>query len=81
MQESLSRLKYGPPYLAKVLFTIAMQAQAQKCRNKNVFLHNAVGPCACALVVIMPENKKLHYHNAMRGEEHCTLFPPFLTKC
>ena len=31
MHESLSRLKYDPPYFVKALFTLAMQAQAHKC--------------------------------------------------
>ena len=43
MHESLSRLKYGPPYLAKALFTLAMQTQAHKCRNKNLFLYHHGG--------------------------------------
>ena len=58
MHESLSRLKYGPPYLAKALFTLAMQAQAHKCRNKTLFLCIMVETCACACVVIMPRKQK-----------------------
>ena len=42
MHESQSRLKYGPPYLAKALFTLAMQAQAHKCRIKNLLLYVAL---------------------------------------
>ena len=58
MHESLSRFKYGPPYLAKALFTLAMQAKAHKCKNKNLFLYIVVETCACACVVIMPRKQK-----------------------
>ena len=58
MHESQSRLKYGPPYLAKALFTLAMQAQAHECRNKNVFLYIVVETSACACVVIMPRKQE-----------------------
>ena len=56
MHENLSCLKYGPSYLAKALFTLAMQAQACKCRIKNLLLYIVVGTCAC--VVIMPRKQK-----------------------
>ena len=58
MHESLSHLKYGPPYLAKALFTLVMQAQAHKCRIKNLFLYIVVDTCACACIVIMPRKQK-----------------------
>ena len=46
-------------YLAKALFfTLAMQGQAHKCRNKNVFLNIAVETCACACIVITPRKQK-----------------------
>ena len=46
-------------YLGKALFILAMQAQAHKCRNNNVFLYNnVVETCACAWVVIMPRKQK-----------------------
>ena len=58
MHEGLSCLKYGPPYLAKALFTLAMQAQAHKCRIKNLFLYIVVETSACACVVIVPRKQK-----------------------
>ena len=58
MHESLSCLKYGAPYLAKALFTLAMEAQARKCRIKIFFLYIVVDTYASACIVIMPRKQK-----------------------
>ena len=57
MHGSRSRLEYGPPYLAKALLPLTIQAQAHKCGNINVLLYIVVEACACACIVVMPRKQ------------------------